>query len=213
MNIDLLLSQNGQMGLVADALFKSAVAGVMFDTLTGILSLEFADTDSLEMNIPVEETFGRHLTQQLQIHVGVIVNDVVADNRQVPVLLFDDPFGGAHDGTFAMRPGRSVMAFESFLRRCASGQPLHRDDLGDEKSAGGVMGGLNPAVLQFSPQLARQRAMEAAPKAAPQIAPSAPGFGPKGMGGGGMGGGGMSGGNRGTTIPPQRPPQRRDDDE
>jgi hypothetical protein len=199
------MSQQGQMALVSDRLFKSPVAGIMFDAQTGMISLEFADTDSLDLNIPVEREFGERIETMLDMYVGVIDHNQIADSRRVPIVLLNDPFGGGNAGHFAVKPGRALGAFEQFLKRCVAGQPLHRDDLGDEGSAGGVMGGINPAVLQFSPQLARQRAMEAARHATPNAAPSAPGFGPKGMGGGG-------GGVRYTTPPARRPPSDDDDD-
>ncbi len=206
MNIDLLQSKEGQMAIVGDRTFDSPVAGVMFDLQTGLMSLEFADDEPLDMNIPVEQDFGAHFDLMLDIYVGSIENGAITDARRVPVMLMNDPFGGGNTGRFAVKPGRALGAFEAFLKKCVAGQPLHRDDLGDEGSAGGVMGGINPAVLQFSPQLARQRAIEAAHRAAPVAAPSAPGFGPKGMGGGG---------NTVRRTPPpqqQRPPADEDDD-
>ena len=206
MNIDLLLSKEGQMAIVGDRTFDSPVAGVMFDIQTGLMSLEFADDEPLDMNIPVEQDFARHFDLMLDIYVGAIENGTIADARRVPVILMNDPFGGGNTGRFAVKPGRALGAFEAFLKKCVAGQPLHREDLGDEGSAGGVMGGVNPAVLQFSPQLARQRAIEAAHRAAPVAAPSAPGFGPKGMGGGG------SNIVRRTPPPQQRPPADEDDE-
>lgn len=200
MNIDLLFSRTGHLGLVSDHRPACTVAGVMFDSTTGLLTLEFAEADPLDLNIPVGPDFVRKLTETLDIYVGIIENNVITDSRRVPVILSDDPFGGGNTGFFAAKPARALTAFEYFLKNCESGQPVHRDDLGDEGSAGGVMSGLSPAVLQFSPQLARQRAIEAAQRAAPTIVPAAPGFGPKGMGGGGNS-------LRGTTYraPPAAP--------
>ncbi|MBU0800527.1 MAG: hypothetical protein KKA05_05925 [Alphaproteobacteria bacterium] len=205
MNIDLLLSQSGQMGLVSDRAFDSPVAGVMFDGLTGTISLEFGDAEPLDLNIPVEQEFGARLELMLDIYVGTIEEGRITESRRVPIVLLNDPFGGGNTGHFAVKPGRALAAFEHFLKSCVSGQPLHRDDLGDEGSAGGVMGGMNPAVLQFSPQLARQRALEAAQRAVPTAAPSAPGFGPKGMGGG------SSNPVRRAPPPVQRRPPDEDD--
>lgn len=194
------------MALVSDRAFDSPVAGVMFDAETGMVSLEFADAGAFDLNIPVQQDFIEKIEKMLDIYVGTIMENQITDSRRVPVVLMNDPFGGGNAGHFAGKPGRALAAFEYFLKRCVAGQPLHRDDLGDEGSAGGVMGGMNPAVLQFSPQLARQRALEAARHATPTMAPSAPGFGPKGMGGG------HSGGNIIRNPPPvQRPP--RDEDE
>lgn len=202
MNIDLLFTEQGEAGLVADATFPAAVAGVMYDTLTGMISLEFADAESFDMNIPVEqEIAGRFLSNIYDIHVGIITRGVIADSRQVPIVLLGDPFGGGNAGHFAVRPRRSVTAFESFMKRCSAGQPVHRDDLGDEASASSVLGGITAAVLQFAPHLARQRQMEIAPTPTP--APShAPGMG-------------LGGGGGGVRRPPPRAaaPQRDDDED
>lgn len=207
MNIDLLLSQDGQMALVSDRRLTRTVAGVAFDALTGLMTLEFADDDPLDLNIPVEQDFGKNFDLMISIYIGAIENGVIADARRVPVMLINDPFGGGNTGRFAVRPGQALAAFEAVLKKCTAGQPVHRDDLGDEGSAGGVMGGINPAVLQFSPQLARQHAIEIAQRAAPTAALNAPGFGPKGMGGGG------GGGNVVRRAPPQQQQPPADDDE
>ncbi len=183
MNIDLLFTAQHECGLVSDESFHAPVAGIMYDAQTGFINLEFSDADSMELNIPVEQGYGQQLTRTIEMHVGIIEDGTIADNRQVPIVLLNDPFGGGNAGTFAVKPSRSVMAFETFMKNCSSGQPVNRDDLGDEDSANSVMGGINPAVLQFAPHLARQRTMEAAPKQ--QLAPKGPAMG---MGGGGGGG-------------------------
>lgn len=105
----------------------------------------------------------------------------------------------------------SVDKFLQFMRNASGGQPLHRDDLGDEDSSkSSILGGMSSASVQLAPQLQQQRTREAAPRAAPRAAPPSPG----GMGGGmsGAGGGGAirSGGHTGGTAT-GRP--RRDDDE
>lgn len=185
MNIDLLLTEQGEAGLIADTDYEAAVAGVMFDGQTGQISLELGDMDALELNIPVSQDLARRLSHTYEIHVAVIKRGVIQESRQVPLVLINDPFGGGNTGQFAIKPRSSAIALESFMNRATMGQPAHRDDLGNEAAAGSVMGGISATTLQFSPQLARQRTMEAAPRTpGAHHAPSAPGLGPKGAGGG-----------------------------
>ena len=182
MNIDLLVSNQNIVGLISDERFAGSIAGVMFDAETGVMMLEFTDSDSLELNIPVEMSIAEIVMGRPDIQMGILENGAFADTRQLPIILQNDPFGGGNAGGFAARPRNSVMDFENFMKRCVSGQPVHRDDLGDENAAESVMAGFNPAVLQFAPHLARQRNMEATPK----MQPSGPGPS-MGMGGGGGG--------------------------
>lgn len=179
-NIDLLFTSEGEAGLVSDTELVHPVAGIMYDALTGLLALEFADTDSMELNIPVEQSAGDALLHRHDLHAGIIQKGVIADGRQVPLVLINDPFGGGNTGAFAVRPRKSLAAFENFMKRCISGQPVHRADLGNEDKGGSILGGINPAVLEFAPHLARQRTLEASPHLAPQHAP--PGLGLGGSG-------------------------------
>lgn len=192
MNIDLFISTQNIAGLVSDEPFEGQLAGIMFDPETGLISLEFADIDPIEMNIPVAQNLCEALLPLGDIHIGVLEHNTFSDARQLPLILLNNPFGGAHQGRFPAKPRRSVLDFERFMKTCAAGQPVHRDDLGDETSAESVMSGVNPAVLQFAPHLTQQRTMEAAPKVAPR-GPAGPAMG--GMGGGG--GGGIMGGHQG----------------
>lgn len=184
MNIDLLLTQKGEAGLLCDSMFPNPVAAIMLDAELHQLSLEFSDMDSMELNIPVEESFLHSLLYAEFIQVGAVVEGTISASHQVPIVFLNDPYG---NGTPRIPPKtkNSVLEFENFMKRAITGQPAHREDLGDEATAESVISGLNTAVLQFAPQLARQRTMEAAPKAAPKApAPSGPG----GMGAGGGGG-------------------------
>lgn len=199
MNIDLLLTTKREAGLIADKPFASPVAGVMYDSQTGLITLEFADADALDLNIAIEHEIAQSLSYTHEIHVAVIERGQITDSRQVPLILLNDPFGTGH---FAVKPRRSVLALDNFMKRATSGQPVHREDLGNESAAGTVMGGVSGAVLQFAPQLARQRTMEAAPRAPGPAPHLAPGLGPKGNSGG-------------ARMPPrqQQAPPPRDEDE
>lgn len=198
MNIDLLVSTQNVAGLICDESFKATLAGIMFDAETGVMHVEFADADSLELNIPVELDIARVLADRVDIHLGVLDRGAFSETRQLPLILLNDPFGGGNAGYFAVKPRQSVLDFENFMKKAITGQPVHRDDLGDEAAAESVMAGFNPAVLQFAPHLSRQRNMEAAPK----MSPSGPGPS-MGMGGGG-------GGTPGTSYTPRTGTKRGD---
>lgn len=201
MNIDILITKKGDAGLVCDRAFESPVAGVMFDVRTRLITLERADHESIDLNIPIEDEIAEALLMLAAVQFGVLADGKIQDNRQVPLMLLND-FEGFPAQARASRPMVSVTAFERFLKACVAGQPVHRDDLGDGDESGSVVGGLNRSVLEFAPHLARQKSLEATRSldmSGP--APSAPA--PGGMGGGG-------GGRRGGTVPPVRrdtPPQ------
>lgn len=205
MNIDLLLTDRNDAGLVSDQEFESPVAGVMFDAELRQITLEHANMDTVELNIPVEDDIANALLWATSVQVGVIMHGQIQDNRQVPLLLLND-MDGMPGRDMPMRPSNSVMAFEHFLKSCVAGQPLHRDDLGNEDVSGSVVGGINRAVLQFAPHLARQRTLEASHDLN-MGGPAAPGMG---LGGGG---GGANPPLRQRSARNQQPPQRRDDDE
>lgn len=204
MNIDLLLANNGEAGLVCDRAAGSPVAGIMFDSDTGLLSIEYTELDPLDLNIPVDDSYVELLYYATSIHIGTIVDGEIRENRQVPVLLLNDPAANNDRARFA-KPRSSVIAFERFLKACVKGQPIHREDLADESASGSVMGGMSAALMKFAPNLVRQRTMEIAPTLAPK-GPNAPGLH--------LGGGG----GRGTTgqvnpLRGRKPPTHRDDEE
>ncbi len=181
MNIDLLITNKGEAGIVTDHAFDSPVAGIMFDAASSTMSLELSDMNAIEMNIPVDFDNAAYLLYAPTLQVGTIEKGTIQDNRQVPLIIMKGMF--EEEGIAPMaRVSTSVMAFEDFLKRCVSGQPIHRDDLSNEETIDGVMSGINTQVLQFAPHLSRQKTLEAAPT----MAPKGPGpAGPSGMGGGG----------------------------
>jgi hypothetical protein len=202
MDIDLLFTAEGEAGVICNENPVQKAIGLVFDTKTGILTLEFADMDYLEMNIPVEQDFFAPLDHTAQIHMGAIKNGHIAQAYQIPFMFLDDPYRG--DAFKNVRQLKNpLVAFERFVKRCSIGQPIHRDDLGNEESMGCVLGDSSPSSLQFAPHLARRHALEAAPK----VAPRGPGPSTPGLGGGGGGGGGGSV-SRNTT-----PPRRTTDDD
>lgn len=187
MNIDLLITREGEAGLITSENLVKKVIGVLVDTETAMLSLEYADMDNLDLNIPVEADFLSVLDENAMLHIGAVKNDNIAQAYQVPVMFSDDPYRSELLGKEEQE--YPLLAFHAFMRNCAFGQPVHRDDLADEDSMGCILGDTKPSALQFAPHLERRYALEAKPVAAPRM--NAPGMG---LGGGGGGGGTYSGG-------------------
>lgn len=168
MDIDLLFTNEGEAGLIANGNFVKKAIGVVLDSQSGILTLEYADSDYMEFNIPVERDYFPALDVNTRIHVGAIKNGNIAQAYQVPLMFLDDPYRGE-----MLRGSREqdnpLQAFNYFVKRCAAGQPVHRGDLGDEKTMGCVLGDASPANLQFAPHLARRHALEAGQKIIPAL--------------------------------------------
>lgn len=74
----------------------------------------------------------------------------------------------------------SIIQAEHWLKTVVSGQPIHRDDLGEEDSSSGALRGISPSVLKLAPQLQREMAMELSNAPRPTPTPSAPKMGPGG---------------------------------
>lgn len=201
MNIDLLFTAQGEAGLISSENQVKKVAGVVFDTQTGLVTLEYVDMDFLELNIPVEKEFNATLDMCPQIHIGAIKDGNIAQAYQVPFMFLDDPYR-TEAFQSVRQPPNPLEAFNYFVKTTVFGQPVHREDLGDESAMGCVLGDAVPSALQFAPHLARRHQMEIAPKAAPGL--NAPGLG--------LGGSGSSGGTAigriqrgtGSTVPPKK---------
>ena len=74
----------------------------------------------------------------------------------------------------------SIAQAQHWLKTVISGQPIHRDDLGEENESSGSLRGVSPATLQLAPQLQRELSQEL--QNAPKFQPSM--SGPKmGLGG------------------------------
>jgi hypothetical protein len=184
MNIDLFFTGKGEPGLICDRPFDDQVIAVFFDPDERHLSAEMDGHHSLLMNIPVQDELLESLRYCDTIGIGVVTGDVITQSLQVPLIAIEDDF--MQSLALPKFRGSSVASLESFIRNCQTGQPVHRDDLGDETALDTIMKAGTMSSPQFSPQLAHQRRLEAAPRApAPGNVPS---FGPGG--GGGAGGGG-----------------------
>jgi hypothetical protein len=186
MNIDLLFTQDGEAGLIASENLVKKAAGLVLDTQNGVMTLEFVDADHMDLNIPVEPEFFGMLDVAGRVHLGAIKNGTIAQAYQIPLQFLDDPYRGDAYNRMAEHKN-PLAAFNAFVKRCASGQPVHRDDLGDETAMGCVLGDAIPASLQFAPHLARRHAQELGARRAPVAAPRIAG---PGMGLGGSSGGG-----------------------
>lgn len=180
MDIDLLFTENGEAGLIcSENLVKKAI-GALLDTKTGIMTLEYTDGDFMETNIPVDSDYFHTLDQAPLLHIGAVKQGNIAQAYQIPLMFLDDPYRG--EALAGARQSRNpLLAFELFVKNCVKGQPIFRDDLGDEDKMGCILGDAVPSSLQFAPHLARRHALEAKPAATP----SAPGPSTPGLGGGG----------------------------
>lgn len=178
MNIDLLFTQTGDVGLICSENPVKKTIGIVFDTQTGMLTAEYADMDYLELNIPVDAEYFEALDQTGQIHLGAVKNGNISQAYQIPFMFLDDPYRNESMLKTVQLPN-PLQAFERFVKSCIVGQPVHRDDLGDESAMGCILGDAIPSSLQFAPHLARRHQMEASPKAMPalNLGPSAPGLG------------------------------------
>lgn len=200
MNIDLLFTEQGEAGLISSENLLKKAAGIVFDTKTGLITVEYADMDFMEFNVPVEPEYFDALDRNAQIHLGAVKQGKISQAYQVPLMFLDDPYRmEAHREV--RQPANPLLAFEYFVKACIAGQPVHREDLGDESAMGCILGDASPASLEFAPHLARRHAMEAAPKAAPNytLGPSTPGLGSSGSGGSGV-----IRGTGGNSNPPKR---------
>ncbi len=179
MDIDLLITPNGQAGLLSSENLVKKTIGILFDPENGMMSLEFADMDHLDLNIPVEEEFFERLDHCPQIHIGAIKDGKISQAYQVPLMFVNDPYR-AEAFQNLQPPSKPLAAFYYFVKNCVLGQPVHRDDAGDEETSGCILGDAAPSGLEFAKHLARRHGMEIGNIAAPQM--NAPGMG---LGGGG----------------------------
>ncbi|MCD8496946.1 MAG: hypothetical protein LRZ85_01980 [Alphaproteobacteria bacterium] len=181
MNIDLLFTRSGAAGLIASSNWIKKVAGVLLDTQSGIVTIEYADTDFLELNIPIEAEYFPILDFNQSIHLGAVVNGHIAQAYQVPLVFADDPY---RNQTLAPHQDENPLsAFSYFVKSCVAGQPVHREDLGNENTMGCILGDSSPSSLEFAPHLARRHAFEMKPQLDLSHLPTL------GLGSGGGGGG------------------------
>ena len=209
MNIDLLFTQNGEAGLLSSRNLVKKVAGVVIDTSSGLLTLEYVDMDFIETNIPVEEEYFATLDMCPQIHIGAVSEGQISQAYQVPLMFLDDPYR-MEAYKDIRQPNNPLASFSYFVKSSVFGQPVNRQDLADEAASGCILGDAMPSSLQFAPQLARRVALEAGLRANPSAAPQGP-SGP-GLGSGGSSYTGRSGQIRTqSSQSTQRQNKKKDD--
>lgn len=80
----------------------------------------------------------------------------------------------------------SIAQAQHWLKTVVSGQPIHRDNLGEEDSSSGSLRGISPATLELAPQLQRELSQELAAAPKPELTMKAPSLGIGGAQPGGM---------------------------
>lgn len=168
MNIDLLIGKNGQSGLLCSQPLKGEPVGAIFDALLCEITVEFANgAEPLALNIPVEERFIKKLLTDHSLFAGCVQDGQYIDALEVPLVYLNDPYGSPLAARPALSTRRNVTGFEAFLHNSSFAQPIHRDDLGDESTLSGILGGEDVRAIKFAPALARQRELEHMPHYAP----------------------------------------------
>ncbi|MCB1592150.1 MAG: hypothetical protein KDI90_06825 [Alphaproteobacteria bacterium] len=178
MDIDFLLTDKGEVGLLSSENFVKKIAGILFDHETGRMTLEYTDMDYLDLNIPVEPEFFNVLDMALMIHIGAVKNNHISQAYQVPLMFLNDPYR-VEIFQHVRPPPKPLESFFYFISSCVLGQPVHRKDAGDEDTLGCILGDTLPSMLEFAPHLARRKAIESRPEFA--FSPQAPVLG---LGGG-----------------------------
>lgn len=179
MQVDLLRTKKGMLGILADGPFEETISGVSFEEETQTVILEMAEAmDSVQLNIPVSFDFWQDVLNTRTVYIGVVQLGMLSQAGVVPMI------SGKYAG-LGMPPGRilPIAHFLNFMGEVESGQALHRDDLG-ETSSGAVTGGVSPAAIKLAPQLEHSLQLEknAELTHAPTLAPPTP-SGPGGLGG------------------------------
>lgn len=197
MNIDLLVTKKGEAGLLCSRNLISKAQAVVLDSGNGILSIEFAQMDSMDMNIPIEEEYFDLFDNTPFLHIGSVKDGKIGQAYQVPLMILNDPYR-MHLLQSSRPPEKPLLAFQYFVKDCTLGQPIHRDDMGDETTNGCILGDTLPSSLEFAPQLAKRHGFEIQNIPVPDILPSL------GPGGGATtrrstwNSGGVASGNTGT---------------
>ena len=87
MQIDLLISSKGEIGILSDTEFETDPSGVIFDGLEHSLTLEFAQSyDSMEMNVPLSDEIVDMITSVSFIHVAIMSKGRILKAEQLPLM-------------------------------------------------------------------------------------------------------------------------------
>jgi len=159
MQIDLLSTPGGELGLVSNRSFDSKVSGVIFDVGEHSLTLEFgASMDSLKLNIPVGDDFMGLLKSAHYLHVCAIEKKKMTLATQVPLMKVSMEEEDYVSGAIS----QGVSPLQLWLANSKFAQSVHRDNLADTGSNGGIMNreGLSAATVSVAPQLQQQLVKE-----------------------------------------------------
>ena len=170
MNIDLLVTQKGEAGLLCSRNLISKAMAAILDTSDGSLSIEFAEMEPMDMNIPIEEEYFDLLDATPFLHVGSVKDGKIGQAYQVPLMILNDPYRMQLLQS-TRPPEKPLAAFHYFVKSCVLGQPVHRDDMGDEDTSGCILGDTAPSSLEFAPQLVKRHGLEMQNIPVPDILP------------------------------------------
>ncbi len=179
MNIDLLVTQKGEAGLLCSKNLIAKALGAILDTENGLLSLEFEMMDQMDMNIPIESEFFDLLDNTPFLHVGSVKDNKIGQAYQIPLMILNDPYR-TQLLQHSRLPDKPLSAFHYFVKGCVLGQPIHRDDMGDEDTSGCILGDVTPSSLEFAQHLVKRHGLELQNIHAPEM--NAPGLGLGGSG-------------------------------
>lgn len=159
MNIDLLVTEKGEAGLLCSKNLIAKALGAILDTDNGILSLEFGTMDQMDLNIPIQSEFFDLLDNTPLLHIGSVKDDKIGQAYQIPLLFLKDPYR-TQMLQHVRPPEKPLSAFHYFVKNCVLGQPVHRDDMGNEDTSGCILGNVTPSSLEFAQHLVRRHGME-----------------------------------------------------
>ena len=91
MDIDLLISKNGDVCLVSTGRFKSPVTAAIFDHETQEMSLEFGETmESMDLNIPVSHDIISYLSQKDSLFIIGTDKVHIHEAFRIPLMHLND---------------------------------------------------------------------------------------------------------------------------
>lgn len=155
MQIDLLISSRGELGLLSSDMMSQKVSAVIYSPEEASLTLEYGQSmDTLPLNVAVATHLGTYFhDEQYSIHIGFMKDGKLAKAGQVKLITGDfTPFGDTSS--------ESISSFMDFMEHVTEGQAVHRDDVADEGSNSSVTGGVSPAALAMAPQLKQELKLE-----------------------------------------------------
>lgn len=184
MNLDLVVANNNEIGIISDTPFKKEIEAIQLDQESKMITIGFAGGKDVQLlNVPIGDPMTPYILENDRCHVAVLNNGHITDARQVPVFITNPvPETFAHFHTGPHIASVSLVAMSFFIQKPESGQPLHRDDLGDEQSLHKISHQMALPSLQLAPHLVKalqnEKSLAMAQKLQPQApAPQAPGLG------------------------------------